>query len=289
MKYALLKYSTMNLGDEIQSIAARQFLPSVDYYVDRDRLNSYRFNDRPKIILNGWYTHRPESWPPEEQKYDPLIISFHISNEHGSSVEALTSPRALEYYKRHEPIGCRDFFTRDLLRSKGVDAYFSGCLTLTLQRDARLTRDQSFLAVDVPEDILEKLVPSAAARERIERVNPLKPLGHSQRLLGAIGCQRRYNFYSAGRLLHKYARARFVVTTRLHCALPCFAYGTPTLLILKSKDDPRFAPLGELFHSYTLDAIRKGPPVTDAIESRPNPGDTSELVSSLRSRIRAFV
>ena len=37
VKYALYKYSTENIGDEIQSIAARRFLPQVDYYIDRDR------------------------------------------------------------------------------------------------------------------------------------------------------------------------------------------------------------------------------------------------------------
>ena len=42
MKYGLFKYETENIGDEIQSIAARRFfLPSVDAYIDRDRLGEY--------------------------------------------------------------------------------------------------------------------------------------------------------------------------------------------------------------------------------------------------------
>lgn len=35
VKYALFSYSTENIGDEIQSIAASRFLPQIDYYINR--------------------------------------------------------------------------------------------------------------------------------------------------------------------------------------------------------------------------------------------------------------
>ena len=59
-------YSTNNLGDEIQSIAARQFLPSVDALVDRDDWIAFPSNTEGpfRIILNGRFTHCPEKWPP---------------------------------------------------------------------------------------------------------------------------------------------------------------------------------------------------------------------------------
>ena len=34
--------------------------------------------------------------------------------------------------KKYEPIGCRDLKTTDKLKNKGIDAYFSGCLTTTI-------------------------------------------------------------------------------------------------------------------------------------------------------------
>ena len=36
-KFALLTYNTFNVGDDIQSLAALQFLPGVDVRVDRER------------------------------------------------------------------------------------------------------------------------------------------------------------------------------------------------------------------------------------------------------------
>lgn len=61
MKYGLFKYETENIGDEIQSIAARRFLPSVDTYIDRDRLGEYCPDEETKIITNGWLCMRRTS------------------------------------------------------------------------------------------------------------------------------------------------------------------------------------------------------------------------------------
>jgi len=63
VKYGLLTYRTENIGDEIQSIAARQFLPRVDIYVERDSLNNVVSDEKIKLIMNGWFTHKPENCP----------------------------------------------------------------------------------------------------------------------------------------------------------------------------------------------------------------------------------
>ncbi|MEP3822455.1 MAG: hypothetical protein ABJM35_10190, partial [Nonlabens ulvanivorans] len=77
MKYALLKHShgdagIVNYGDHIQSLAAKQYLPHVDYYIERDELNA-PIPEKVKLILNGWFTYKPENWPPHEN-IDPLFV-----------------------------------------------------------------------------------------------------------------------------------------------------------------------------------------------------------------------
>ena len=47
-KFALLNYSTENIGDEVQSIAARRFLPRIDEYVERDKLAEWEPNQPTK-------------------------------------------------------------------------------------------------------------------------------------------------------------------------------------------------------------------------------------------------
>ena len=57
MKYGLiLNFATDNIGDDIQSYAAAQFLPSIDCVIDRESLDRFDNSDEPvKAIMNGWY------------------------------------------------------------------------------------------------------------------------------------------------------------------------------------------------------------------------------------------
>src|SRR5215471_17228736 len=115
MKFGLLSYRTDNLGDDMQSIAARRFLPGVDRYVDREALDEQGSADgeRLALIMNGWFCHRPDKWPPAPC-IDPLLISFHVTDnpEPGTNVRAreefARSPRVLRWLEEHGPVGARD-------------------------------------------------------------------------------------------------------------------------------------------------------------------------------------
>ena len=84
MKFGLLDYNygirqyriETNFGDEIQSIAASYFLPKIDYFIDRELISSNHFdkNEKIKIIMNGWWMHDSNQWPPA-QNIEPLLIS----------------------------------------------------------------------------------------------------------------------------------------------------------------------------------------------------------------------
>ncbi len=43
--YGILKYSSQNIGDEIQSVAAMRFLPKIDYYCHRERLDQFHLHE----------------------------------------------------------------------------------------------------------------------------------------------------------------------------------------------------------------------------------------------------
>ena len=221
--YGLLGYwRSGNLGDEIQSIAARRFLPTVDCVVYRDALNKPLRVDRAavKLILNGWFTHRPENWPPSAH-LDPLITSFHLTDEihhqnrsRLSAAKVLLGDRNLRYLIDHSPVGTRDLGTLELLRRHGVPSYFSACLTLTLERPQDAVHGDYVCANDVDPEILR------AIRSRTRR--PVRRATNIDRLTFGFGRRMR----KAEKLLRLYAGAACVVTSRLHCALPCIAMGT---------------------------------------------------------------
>jgi hypothetical protein len=283
-KFALLAYSTNNLGDEIQSIAARQFLPQMDFFIDRDDWTSNRSGpaNAAKIILNGWFTHNPEKWPPPPF-LSPCLISMHITRERYKPT-TLTAPAVtllqgenLDYLRRHQPVGGRDLWTASLLERHGVDSYFSGCLTLALGAGDRRARRDFICAVDLPEQSYLSLL----GRTR----TPVLRLSHRD----AGGGTFAQRCAKAGRLLGLYARAKCVVTTRLHCALPCLALATPVLFINTAPDQYRLSGLIELVRCCTVETFAAGSPDFDFDRPAPNSGAHMPLREALIARLETFM
>jgi lipopolysaccharide biosynthesis glycosyltransferase len=81
------------------------------------------------LIASGWWLcpiFGVRTDLPLHPAIRPVFVSFTLGRP-----EVLT-PHAVEYLRRHGPVGCRDWTTVDLLLSYGVEAFFSGDLTTTL-------------------------------------------------------------------------------------------------------------------------------------------------------------
>src|SRR5262245_40248347 len=105
MKYAALSYSTLNIGDDIQTVAAMRFLPRIDLFIDRDQLDKYCSSEKTIIILNGFFSDFPSAWPPSSS-IAPIFAGFHLARQAAS-----TYGRHRTYFSQHAPIGCRDHGT----------------------------------------------------------------------------------------------------------------------------------------------------------------------------------
>lgn len=279
MKYGLLTYVEnkrfFNVGDNIQSLAAKQFLPRVDAFLNREKLGEYK-GDTIKLIMNGWFTHNIHNWVPSEN-IDPVFVSFHMNN---TAAPAMLSEKGIAYLKKHQPIGCRDQFTADTLKAKGIDAYFTGCLTLTLDsyKVADEERGEDIYIVDPlysyprPEKIFYspkhtiKNVLNGTAFQLGKKNKHLKNFINEDVLNSAEFINQEppsnqftdeQKFEMAEALLHKYAKAKLVITSRIHCALPCLALGTPVIFVNgfdSFVDSCRFDGILELFNRIDINS-----------------------------------
>ncbi len=279
MKYGLLTYDEnkrfFNVGDNIQSLAAKQFLPKVDTFLNRERLGEYD-GEQVQLIMNGWFTHNIHNWVPSEN-IDPIFVSFHMNN---TAAPYMLSEKGIAYLKKHAPIGCRDQFTADTLNAKGIDAFFTGCLTLTLDSykvdDAE--RGDDIYIVDPlysyprPEKVFYntkitiKNILNGTAFQLGKKDKHLKNFISEEVLSSAefINQEPPSNQYTdeekfdmAEKLLHKYARAKLVITSRIHCALPCLALGTPVIFVNgfdSFVDSCRFDGILELFNRIDVNS-----------------------------------
>ncbi|MBL7698896.1 MAG: polysaccharide pyruvyl transferase family protein [Chitinophagaceae bacterium] len=246
--YGLLTYPAWpeyNAGDYIQSLAAAQFLPRVDRYVSREKLNEYR-GDKLKLIMNGWFMHRPDQWPPSPD-IDPLMISFHLNSQ---AKDQMLNAKGVEWLKRYAPVGCRDPYTLENLSNAGIESFQSGCLTTTFENNY-VDRTSDIYFVDVlfrvpgwstsartPREFL-KAIFSGDITRMSTRGKLLKQLFSEELLTNAKHISHYHparhsekeRFEVANNFLRKYATAKLVVTSRLHCALPCLAFGTPVIFV----------------------------------------------------------
>ncbi len=279
MKYGLLKYDEnkrfFNVGDNIQSLAAKQFLPKVDMLLNREKLAEYK-GEKTKLIMNGWFTHNIHNWVPSEDIL-PVFVSFHMNN---TAASAMLSDQGIAYLKKHEPIGCRDQFTADTLKAKGIDAYFTGCLTLTLdsykvddsQRGEDIYIVDPLYSYPRPEKIFYNAkitmrnILNGTAFQLSKKNKHLKHFISSDLLNSAefINQEPPSNtftdeekFEMAEDLLKKYAKAKLVITSRIHCALPCLALGTPVIFVNgfdSFVDSCRFDGILELFNRIDINS-----------------------------------
>ncbi len=262
MRHGVFKYyQTPNLGDEIQSIAAARLLPRVDDYVEREEMHEFRSTEGVFLMANGWYIHNARAFPPSPC-IEPFYISVHFSRDDLFSLEGIS------HLKAHGPIGCRDPHTKRAMVRHGIDAYLSGCLTLTLESSDDSDRTSNVYVVDVDRALLPR-IPSEIA-QRATRLTHYP----TQRTRAA-------KFSEAEALLRLYAKAGLVITSRVHCALPCVAMQTPVVFLYPDRNDARVGALVPFLPVYTGSSME--------IDWNPRPPDVSRHACRLREICRAAI
>lgn len=215
-----------NLGDDIQTLAVSRLLPRVDGYVSREALDQVT---EPCIVpMNGFFMNTPH-WPPSPA-VTPVFFAFHVTPQ---AQKVVCTPENIAYLKQWEPIGCRDKGTMEALARHGVEVFYSRCVTLTLPRRTQEPADggQVFISGLGPD--ARAVIPRAIRKQAItvDQAKVRLPITNTQLKLGL-----------AADLLEQYkTRARLVITSKIHCAMPCIAMGIPVVFIYDEakKDDYR--------------------------------------------------
>ena len=238
-RYGVIWASTSNLGDDIQTLAALGLLVENGIkredviLIDRERLSCYK-GPPVKVIMNGWYTQREDLFLPPKSIL-PLFISFHAERREVVDLHE-------HYFRQHAPIGCRDAPTKGYFDELGIEAYVSGCLTLCFETCHNRSQEGKTYRVDLPPTGRARYIPDPEVDVNLWPDSiPLTALVEEDMV---FDIKRRLDL--AQKVLDKYRQAKLVITTRLHVALPCRAFGTPVLFFHKNYHaGPRFQGLHE--------------------------------------------
>lgn len=293
-----------NLGDYIQSLAARQFIEDDYCFIEREELSKYESAEVTKVIMNAWYMWHPECWPPKPCVI-PLLASMHISP---LAAKDMLSDVGKAYLIKHGPVGCRDLDTKKILDGAGVPCYFSACLTLTLGKTYKYKGERKgVIFVDPFIPSVRYVVDGKSIFylsnlfkgflyyiKSMPKVNKLvKEHSYFKARLKFMTYYNASMFYQAystkfnddvifsaeyithlvpvvendtnETLLHKsellikkYAQSKLVVTSRIHCGLPCLGLETPVIFVLNEdlnmlNAPARFGGLLDFFHIMRYD------------------------------------
>lgn len=245
-----------NIGDCIQNLAVKLLYDNLKItnpvLINHDTLTEY-VGEKCILPMQGWFgiCHKVYSadWA---DNIIPCFVGFHLNDKHNAR-EVFIKQNIAEKMKKFEPIGCRDRNTAEFLASLGLNTYFSGCLTLTFPKREKEPDNGKIFIVDLyqkayemlPDFILEQADCSITHKYKFKKY----PISYDEAM----------EFESkAQEILDRYKNeAKLVITSRIHCAMPCIAMGIPVIYIHRGnhKEDTRLDVIKGLIPAYTPEQV----------------------------------
>ena len=259
-----------NYGDNIQTIALDGI---VEELFPKEQIVDINIYDMPNY--DGEYVLLPLNcnlWTCDENYFLPasdkiipvfIAVSFQIPP---------TSTKAIDYLKKWEPIGCRDFETLDMMRKLEIRAYLNGCTTLTLPKRISEPEKKKVFLVGVSESLRGQIL-HKIGDDNVEIVNQLEIYENDTLGSSSVTDQKTRQIYQRYR-----DEATLIVTSKLHCASPCIAMGIP-VIVIREKKSCRFEWINKLIPIYShedIDIINWQP---DVIEAEPLKKKMRALIS----------
>lgn len=258
---------TINYGDILQFFIIDYLYSCMDgvrkediVRLQVDEISKYRGEEKLLLPLN-WNLFDPKYMNEDKiaipDKILPVFLAMTLGYQHR---DEYFNEYNINYLKRHEPIGCRDEDTKNILEGYGINAYINGCISSLLpQREKLITQNKIYL-VDAPRGLkkhIEKLEGDLCFRtqQHYYLIDTLK-----EEIIN--DAQNMYNEYVQN--------ARLIITSRLHVASPCMAMGIP-VIFAKDSIDERFSWLDrylKLYNEEEYDFINWNPDVIEYEEKK---------------------
>ncbi len=211
-----------NMGDSVQAFA-------VDYLfryagVDENDIigipyRSAEVEEPCYLVVQGHFGRQYDMDFMRNDNIRPVFIGFALK-------DIFLTDEEVSYFKKYEPILCRDELTKNTLTGYGIEAYLAGCLSVCFPKRDRYADEKrnKYYFVDVKKQFLD-LIPENIKRDAVYTSQNLYMDEVSADSMER-GDQMAWN------LMKEYSdNAKMVITSRLHCMTPCMAMGIPTIAV----------------------------------------------------------
>lgn len=255
----------INIGDYLQFIAAEYLLKKME--IPTDEIVRLGFDDIDKydgedVIFPFCYSvidFVKSGKISISKKIHPVFFAVTLTTiDKFMDVDVfLTDKFNADYFIEHGPIGCRDEITYHYFKSHNIPAYINGCMTAILPKSSK--NGDKVLFVDAPMSLLP-FIPSDMLKEKCEFSTQQyyfssEEIADHKKIFDFV--YKKYDEYIK--------KAKLVITSRLHIALPMCAFGIPVILA-KEHIDGRFSFIEKYIPAYDkehFDQINWHPSVPD--------------------------
>lgn len=219
MKYGRLVYDARNkekciynIGDYFQTFAVDEYYKSKGIKcsdiieINRRDVASYH-GEKIVLVMNGVFNPlSKKDFFPISPDIIPIYVGINRTDAHNINQN--------DFFDKI--VGCRDEKSYEVLSSKGINAFLSGCLTITMGKNTDDSERDTIFFVDIPQKLIEH-IPQELLKEKCEFMTQEIETNEPEKVaLERLELYRR--------------KAKLIITSRLHCASPCLGMGIPVIL-----------------------------------------------------------
>lgn len=260
MKFGLLTGFLMpftNYGDYVQSMAIEYIyqqigIPETEIvHITMEQLPGY---DGEQLLLpyNYYFTLLLDSRTgclSLSSKITPVFLGVTLADgKFGHSIDDILSNEAIDFLKKHAPIGCRDQYTKSVVEGYGIAAYLQGCLSNALPK-RKQGKHNKVLLINCPIEV-KKFIPD----ELMQHTEAIENSGYVGDLTNEEIWQKVKRHYS-----YIADHASLVISSRFHIVTPCYAMGIPSIFVKRLYDhlleDVRLDTLNPFIPIYTSESF----------------------------------
>ena len=236
MKYGLLSgfvYPVVNFGDYVQYFAIERLYRAMGIseedicFLSLSEVETY--DGETLIVPINFYLSSfisPEGKVKISSKIFPVFLGVTVSDaDIADSVDKILTPSVIAYLKMYAPVGCRDWYSCNLLKKYNIPAYVQGCITNIFPERKSGTYTKTIL-VDCPQAVA-KYLPEKLRKNCVILNNSGLIAGKSKKEVWDM-VKRQYQYIVD--------HAAIVVSQRYHIVTPCNAMGIPSIMIKRNMD-----------------------------------------------------
>lgn len=213
----------INMGDDIQSFAVEKLFQYAgirsEELIKLPYFQNIAVEEPCYLVVQGHFGRQYDMEFMNNSYIHPIFFGFALK-------DSFLLKKEIEYFKKHEPILCRDEFTKNVFTDYGVEAYISGCLSSVFPRrnNEECNQRDKYYFVDVKDKFIDML-PEHIRKNAVITSQNIR-----------IESERDFNVEwseeKTWERLEEYKRnAKMMITSKLHCMIPCSAMGIPTIAV----------------------------------------------------------